>query len=223
MSEWMKVEHRAIINLIKKYRDRQIFQRCLLPIEKISTKGRMIESFLLTESQAIFIITLMKNSEIVLNFKEKLVNQFMHHREFNSSMIVQKQNVEYLENRSKGKIARKECTDVIKKFVEYAESQGSKSANKYYITISNMELAGLFIMEQRYPNAREVMDMKQLNLIKIADEAIAVALEEGMEKGLNYKDCYILAKDRIGMLAKVLPRSPLPALLNKNLQELPDE
>lgn len=38
--------------------------------------------------------------------------------------------------RFEGKEARREETDVIKTFVEYAKSQGSKSAGKYYLVIS---------------------------------------------------------------------------------------
>jgi len=81
-----------------------------------------------------------------------------------------------------------------------------------------MELTGLFILEGKYPNARDVMSMRQLNLIEMADEVIAQSLKESMDKGLPYKDCYKEAKTRIEQLARILPKSPLPALLNKELQ-----
>lgn len=64
-------------------------------------------------------------------------------------------------------------------------------------------------------HARDVMSMRQLNLIEMADEVIAQSLKESMEKKLPYKECYQEAKARIEQLAKILPKSPLPALLGK--------
>ena len=85
------------------------------------------------------------------------------------------------------------------------------------MNISKMELTGLFLMEQKYPNARDVMSFRQLNLIEMADEAIARALDEAMNLGMHYKECYKFAKDRIELLAKIFPPSPLPLLLSGNL------
>jgi hypothetical protein len=57
--------------------------------------------------------------------------------------------------------------------------------------------------------------MRQLNLIEMADEVVAQSLKESMENSLPYKDCYKEAKARIEQLARILPKSPLPKLLEE--------
>ena len=82
------------------------------------------------------------------------------------------------------------------------------------MNLSRMELTGLFLLEQKYPNARDVMSIRQLHLIEMADEAIAISLEESMKMGLPYKECYQKAKEKIELLSRIFPKSPLPALLS---------
>jgi len=162
----------------------------------------------------------MKNSPQVIDFKIKLVDAFIKYRNIAARLTIQKNSADWLTKRQDTKAMRRECTDKIQKFVQYAESQGSKSASKYYMTISKMELTGLFLMEQKFPNARDVMSMRQLNLIEMADEAIADALEEAMNEGLHYKDCYKRAKEKIEALSKIFPPSPLPSLFDNPVKKI---
>ena len=217
LSQGCEVEHRSVLQLIRKYKERKIFQTSAFQMQRLKTKGRQTEYYLLSESQAIFLITLMNNSDKVLDFKEALVNAFIEHRDFAASMVVQQQNKNWIDKRQETKIMRRELTDMIQKFIIYAESQGSKSAKMYYMNISKLELTGLFLMEQKYPNARHVMSFRQLNLIEMADEAVARALDEAMTQGLHYKECYKYAKERIELLAKIFPPSPLPQLLSQQV------
>lgn len=219
ISEGVGLEHRAVISLLKKHSNTQTLKA--FEMSKLPTSGRPIEIAFLSEMQATFLITLMKNSEKVIGFKEKLTKAFFKQRKILQQLLIQKQNQDWLVKRQETKVMRKELTDMIQEFVAYAESQGSQSASKYYMNISKMELTGLFLMEQKYPNARDVMSFRQLNLIEMADEAVARALKEAMDQGLHYKDCYKYAKERIELLAKIFPRSPLPQLLSKQVDELP--
>ena len=212
ISEGVGHSHSTVLKLIRNSMDLEQLRD--LKSETLKTKGRDGEIFYLTEEQATLVITLMKNSPIVREFKSKLVKEFFKQRKLLQNLINQRTNAEWLEKRKETKVIRRECTDAIQKFVAYAESQGSQSASKYYMTLSKMELTGLFLMEQKYPNARDVMSMRQLNLIEMADEAIAIALEESMNLGLHYKECYIKAKEKIQLLAKIFPPSPLPVLLS---------
>ena len=47
-----------------------------------STGGRPMEVFLLNEEQATFVITLLRNSKVVVKFKKELVRQFYAMRRF---------------------------------------------------------------------------------------------------------------------------------------------
>lgn len=213
IAEGVESDHESIIKLLKKYSS--IEELSGFEIGKVGTKGRPIEVAYLNELQATILITLMKNSKKVIEFKIKLSKAFFKQQKLINQLMQQRQNQDWLIKRKETKVMRRECTDMIQKFVQYAISQGSKSAEKYYMNISRMELTGLFLMEQKYPNARDVMNIRQLNLIEMADEAIAYALEEAMHKQLPYKECYQFAKERVEMLSKIIPKSPLPMLLSK--------
>lgn len=211
ISEGVGIDHKSVIKLIKTHSNTNLLKR--FEIAKVSTKGRPIDVVYLDEMQATFLIMLMKNSAQVIEFKEKLTRAFFKQRSLLQKLLAQKENAEWLEKRSQTKVMRRESTSVIQKFIEYAKIQGSKSAEKYYMNFSRMELTGLFLMEQKYPNARDVMSIRQLNLIEMADEAIAISLAESMDSGVPYKECFQIAKEKISLLAKIFPKSPLPVLL----------
>ena len=215
ISQGIGIEHRAILQLIKKYKDRKIFQSSAFEMQKISTKGRKGEVYFLNEGQSMFLITLMKNSDIVLDFKEHLVNAFLKYRRIAQQKYIQSQNAEYQIKRLESKTIRRECTDTIKEFIEYAVNQGSKNAVRYYANLAKMELKGLFLLESHFGSARDFMTTKQLNLIEMADEAIKMTLEHGMSMNMPYKEIYLLAKSKIEDIAKIFPPSPLPMLLEK--------
>jgi len=211
ISENINIEHKSVVKLIKDYSHIEELKR--LAVAKVSTKGRAIINYLLTEEQALILVSLMNNTPEVIKFKVGLVKAFIKYRKLASQLLVQKSNQEHIEKRKETKIMRRECTDVIQKFVAYAENQGSKSATKYYMNFTKMELTGLFLIEQKFPNFRDVMNIKQLNLIEIADEVIANSLEDSMSKNIPYKECYQIAKESISRLASLMPKSPLPCLL----------
>jgi len=216
LSEALEVEHRAIVRLIRKYKDQEDLGTSDFKSQKLKTLGRETEYYFLTEEEAIFILTLMRNSKKIVKFKRTLTSAFIEQRKLISKLLTNNQNLEWLEKRKETKVIRRELTDMIQEFIEYAKNQGSKSAEKYYMSISRMELTGLFLLEQKYPNYRDLMDFKQLNLIETADELIARSLKEAMNQGLNYKKCYAYAKEQIGRLAALFPKSPLPKLLENH-------
>jgi len=111
-----------------------------------------------------------------------------------------KAQIEYQQARAESKFIRREETDIIQKFVEYATQQGSKNAKMYYVNISKMERKALFYFEQTLPkpnNFRELLDMMQLAQISVADNLVNRALQEGMDKGMFYKDIYAMVKERV--------------------------
>ena len=113
-----------------------------------------------------------------------------------------------------GKITRQEETDTIKEFVEYAKLQGSTKAEMYYQNISKMENKGLFLIEEKFKNIREVLTGQQLQVLCSADQIVINALNDGMKNKMNYKEIYILAKERIEVFASIIPKSIVP-MINK--------
>jgi phage regulator Rha-like protein len=214
MADGLNADHEYLVRLLKDYSHTETLSR--LQNGKLKTKGRPIIVYYLDEQQATFLITLMKNTPIVVKFKEQLVKAFFKYRKFCLSAALVKGTPEYIELREKTKVTRLEETDTIKKFVNYATDQGSKNAHMYYANISKMENKALFFIDQKIKNVRELLDFRQLALIQVADQGVIAALEEGMQEGLPYKDIYVKAKERIEILARVIPKSPLALLAMDN-------
>ena len=197
-------EHSKIVRLISKYKDR--FLRLennkrpskALIIQKVSTKtaGRPVEEYLLNEQQTIFLGSLLRNTDIVLDFKERLAGDFVKLKKKLNGLEKSKKTDSYQLTRSAGKIIRKKTTDEMKLFVEYAESQGSKSANRYYSNITRMMNGLLFIVEGKFKNLRDVMTIYQLMTVSSAEQIIDKGLRDGMKNKLYYKDIYKDIKSR---------------------------
>jgi len=216
ISKGFERDHFKILRLIEKHKNRFLrlenkrLSKSLITKRIPQTKsGRPVDEIMLNEQQAIFLGTLFRNTERVLDFKEKLASDFVKQRNIIASLIQQRKDPDWQNVRKDGKIVYRQKTDVIKRFVEYATNQGSKNAKMYYSNFAKMENSALFFFEQKYKNLRDVMTIKQLMQVSTADDVIEKALQEGMEQNLNYKECYKLAKGRIIAFAKIIGKSPV--------------
>jgi phage regulator Rha-like protein len=177
---------------------------------KVSSGGRPMTVGILNEKQATFLITLMRNSEKVLEFKEKLVDEFFDMRDRLQKVALNHQNQEWQQGRKNSIGVRNNETDVIRSFVEYATSQGSTSANRYYSNISSMENRSLWILEGKFKNVREMLSGHQLSVIANADLIAARSLIKGMEEGMHYKDIYQMAKNDVEVFSNLIGKSVVP-------------
>lgn len=143
------------------------------------------------------IMTLSQRYEKADAIVNLILKEFQWVREQLIQIKAQQQAPEWQLARSEGKKIRRQETDAIQEFVEYAKAQGSKSADKYYINITTMVNKAVFIVEQRHPNLRDVLDISQLMDLKVADKVVAKALRDGMAQELHYKKVFQLAKQRI--------------------------
>jgi phage regulator Rha-like protein len=221
ISKKCDVEHRSILKLIKTHReDIEYFGKLIEDIEKIP-KGRPLSIFLLNEEQFTFLVTLMQNSKVTVQAKKYITKEFFKMRKWILEQKTQKQNQQYIETRNQSKIGRKQETDIIKIFVEYAKSQGSQSADKYYMIISKMENSAFFVLQEKFKNVREMLNIKQLSLIIVADMIVKQSIIEGMDKEMFYKDIFQLAKKRVLAMANSLGfKEVLPGIEFKQISML---
>jgi Rha family phage regulatory protein len=108
--------------------------------------------------------------------------------------------IEWKQARLQSKQSRKSFTDVVKRFVDYATNQGSKSASMYYMNITKMEYAALELTEkgQKAPvNLRDTLDCMDLCFLATAEQVAKNALNQGMNERMNYKEIYRLAKEKV--------------------------
>ena len=116
IAEGVGNDHRNVMRLLNRYSGTEIlssFER-----SKVTRGGRPVEYAKLDEMQTTFLITLMKNSDIVVSFKEKLTREFFRMRQSLLNIATNKKNQEWLTNRKEGKLQRLETTNIIKKFVK---------------------------------------------------------------------------------------------------------
>lgn len=94
--------------------------------------------------------------------------------------------------RAEGKMIRKVETDAIREFIEYAKNNGSKSSDRYYmiITKATNEILGI------EAGQRDNLTASQLDHLSMVERVIANTLNDGVEKGMNYKDIYKLAASK---------------------------
>ena len=141
-----------------------------------------------------------------LEFKLKYIAAF----NAMENALLNQQNLSWQQQRLDGKVARRLETDTISRFVEYATSQGSKSARMYFMQITKMTHQALFLVKQSSPKPfREMLDSMQLSFLTTAEYLVHQALEDGMAAALNYKDIYAMARDRVTYYVEQLPRQRL--------------
>jgi len=203
VAEGLNRIHKNTISLVRTYKN-EFEGLGTLAFETRKTGGRPTLVAVLNEAQVYFLFTLFKNTPEVVGFKHRLVKEFMRMKKALLQLHKEKSTVEWEQARGKGKLVRKDVTDVIQDFVRYATQQGSQNAVRYYSNITKMENKALFILEQKYPNVREMLNHQQLSTLIVADKLVKDSLMEGMEKEMHYKDIYKLAKGKVEALASVI-------------------
>lgn len=182
------VTHRKIKDAIRKHQSViERFGKLSAPYQAESTGGRPEEYYRLNEEQATFLITLLKNTERVIEFKANLVSGFYKMRRF----ILERQTQVWVETRKAGKLTRKAETDTIKKLVEYARDQGSTHADMLYMTYSKLanKMAGI--------SKRDEATVTQLNNLSLMENIILHVIDTGILNGKHYKEIYQDCKKRL--------------------------
>ena len=224
-------KHTKVLELCKKYEKEmmELEDNKLLPkgfiINKIpkKTAGQPVKEYLLNEGQTILLGTLFRaktGDDLVLRFKVKLAKEFIKQRKMLAVFSSHKQSPEYIKNRAAGKIERREETDTIKDFVDYASLQGSKNAGNYYTNLTTLVNSAMFDFNGKFKNKREAMTAVQLLDVKFADKVVSRGLIEGMAQSLPYSDIFQLVKKRVLALAAMYGKSEI---LSKQLSLLDDE
>lgn len=183
-------QHPSVIKLVKNYR--KTLERWgvvrFSDLKSVNPKGgRPMKIAYLNEQQALFLVTLLDNNDIVVRFKAELVDQFCKMRK----LLTEKQTEAWLETRKAGKLTRRSETDVIKQLIEYAKSQGSTHADMLYVTYSKLanKIAGV--------SKRDLANIKQLNILDEIESMIFHVIELGMASGKHYKEIYQDCKRRL--------------------------
>jgi hypothetical protein len=161
-------------------------------------------------------VLLAKNSPESVKLKIRVCKEFKRLKKTIALLASQRTNEEWKLERSKSKQTYLQKSDTVKIFVDYCTEAGSKSAKMYYVNLAKMENKALFIFEQKFKNMREVLNIRQLMQVGVADQIIEKVLKEGMEESMDYHDIFKLAKQRVIQFSEIIGQSPILALTEKN-------
>ena len=191
LSPELNHRHRTILENIDKYKS-QFESLGHLPFETEAGYNNIPVRFaLLNEDQCYFLLTLMRNNDHIVSAKLKLVKAFRDAR-----TQIAKRDIARIE----GKQVRFLETDAIRDLVDYAKANGSQSAEMYYMTITKMTNAALGIDSCQ----RDQLEARKLDELKIAETMVKIAISDGLNAKLDYKDIYTLCKERVKSIAKTL-------------------
>jgi len=89
-------------------------------------------------------------------------------------------------------------TDSIKRLVEYAGAQGSKSPEKYYMIYTNLanKAAGI--------KNRELATTQQISTLMFIETLINQTIKSGMDQQMYYKDIYTMCKKKMESFIKLV-------------------
>lgn len=111
----------------------------------------------------------------------------------NGYYIAAKKDEKWLGIRQETKKVRNEETDMIKKFISYAEKQGSSHASNYYMLLTNVANNRCGIKS----GERDKADQKTLLRLKSLETLIEMRLETLMNKNMPYKEVFRGVKELI--------------------------
>jgi len=150
-------------------------------------------------------------------WKEKFIAAFNWQADEINRLRRMHTSPDWQQARIEGQTARKAETDIIKAFVGYAQSQGSKSAGRYFLCITKETNRALFFVTAAVGrDFRERLSAPQLSAVSMAERIVEKALLEAMADKMYYKAAYRLAADRVRAFAALIGQSVpgrTPALL----------
>lgn len=111
--------------------------------------------------------------------------------------LTERKNEEYINARKNGILTRKSETDMLKKLVEYAESQGSTHANMLYVTYTKLvnKLVGV--------KTRTDADARQLKDLETLERVILNVIDDGIGKNSDYHEIYQECKKKCELISEI--------------------
>lgn len=147
-------------------------------------RGRPTKVAYLNEQQATFLVTLLRNNDIVLEFKSELVDRFYKMRE----ILLNQRNAEWQAIREAGKRGNKAmCAAIHDYIIPLARANGSTTADeKFYMTYQKAvnKAAGIA------PKSRDNQSLGQLYEVEKLQSMVEVSIKGLAARGEQYKQIY---------------------------------
>jgi len=209
-----KKYHKHVLEAISKLECSDEFSQTNFRPREYVVRGRSYPSFDVTRDGFSFLCMGFTGKEAA-KWKEQYIKAF---NMMESELLKQNDKLEWKQARLQSKTVRKDVTDTIKNFVDYATDQGSSNAKMYFANITKMEYKALGLLDaysKSDSNFRDTLDLMDLGFLIVAEQVAKQTLEEGMRRGSHYKDIYQFAKDRVMLYAEAIK---LPKLVESSVK-----
>jgi len=205
-SEKMEMNHRDVLKDIRNLTaTANAVKDEFLESEYTNNRNRKYPMILITRRGFMFLIMNTNvtpgRKQILYKIQTEFVDAFEKMEQLLLTEQTNKNNIEWNRSREQGKQVRTNLTDAIKKFVDYAATQGSKSSNRYYSNITKMEYKALGLMQEKNPKLRNTLDMMELHQLILAEDLCRRMIAKYMSENLHYKEIYLLVKKDLGNFA----------------------
>lgn len=212
IAEVTGIKRRTLNRLIQSHmEDLEEFGKVRFEIAPLtgSKTGQSITVYRLNEQQTTLLMTYARNTETVRAFKKELVKQFYAMR----SLLLERNSPIWQDTRTLTKEVRRQETDVIRELVDYARTQGSQHAVKYYTSISKLanKAAGI--------DDRDLAHVGQLTALMLIEQVIADEIRASIAAQKPYKEIYTSVQQRLLAFGAITGTSApaLPPLKKKAL------
>ena len=183
IAECAEVGYRSVQRLIENnLNDIEFFGKVRFEITPSGTTKQPKKVYQLSEEQATFLITLLKNTEPVRAFKKELVRQFFIMRK----MLVERQSLEWQDARLTGKGNNKDKNAAIKLLEPYAVAQGSRNPGRLYQVYAKDANKTCGTTGQKRDQLG-VQDLKNLDVIETVQTN---GIYRGMDEEKYYKQMF---------------------------------
>jgi Rha family phage regulatory protein len=196
-------EHKNVLRDIENLDIPEDFNRLNFePVKYTDQKGESRKAYNMTRDGFMLLVMGFTGKE-AMDLKIKYINGFNYLAGLALTKAQNEVNEQWKTARITGKSIRTYETEIIQRFIAYAEEHGSENAKRYYANITKMEYSALGIIElldNKPQFRRDVLNVIQLGNLWTA----AKALQAGMDKKMFYKDIYLLAKQEVVKFAELI-------------------
>jgi len=156
-------------------------------------RGRRFPEYLVTRDGFSLLVMGFTGAK-ALEWKLKYIQAFNAMEAF----IQERQSSEWLITRRQGKMVRRNETDTLANLIDYAQTQGSRNAERMYTVYSKLvnSLVGI------ESGQRDAVPYKTLLTIAFLEDMILHTVDEEMQKGTHYKGIYQQCKENGGQIMR---------------------
>lgn len=185
IAEHFEKEHKNVLQAVQNLMAENSAVKSMYYKASYETRGRKFPEYLMNRDGFSLLVMGFTGAK-ALEWKIKYIEAF-NRMETN---IRERQSSEWLITRKQGKLIRRSETDTIACLVEYAKTQGSRNADKFYLTYSKLVNALVGIAAGK----RDTVSFKTLSTIGFLEDMILHTIAEEIDKGTHYKNIYKICK-----------------------------